>query len=237
MTSLHHKIFADIERKIVEGTWPPGERIPFEHQLEAQYACSRMTVNKAMTALAERNMIVRRRRAGSFVARPQIERLATSATDIGDDAARIGRHSSYEILSRAIDGLRIAEASKIGVSPGSEVLRVECLHKVDGQPNAVEKCIILLKAAPQARNEMFLALPPALWLLSQNFAFIEGRNVIRGVAADAVTARMLGMERGAPCLMLCGQTWANGLTVTYSEIIHPGDRYHFSFGVPPEGVT
>jgi GntR family transcriptional regulator, histidine utilization repressor len=70
-TSLGARIRHDIEQHILTGNWPPGYRIPFEHELMAEYDCARMTVSKALVALAESGMIERRRRAGSFVRRPQ----------------------------------------------------------------------------------------------------------------------------------------------------------------------
>jgi hypothetical protein len=39
--TLHSKILADIEARIVSGEWPPGYRLPFEID-------SRMTMNKVM---------------------------------------------------------------------------------------------------------------------------------------------------------------------------------------------
>ena len=69
--SLYKQIRLDIERRILTGEWPPGHRIPFEHQLMTRYGCSRMTVNKALSELAQADLIERRRRAGSFVRRPQ----------------------------------------------------------------------------------------------------------------------------------------------------------------------
>mgnify|MGYP002714813616 FL=1 len=44
--TLYKRIRLDIETRILTGEWPPGHRIPFEHQLMARYRCSRMTVNK-----------------------------------------------------------------------------------------------------------------------------------------------------------------------------------------------
>ena len=69
--TLYKRIRADIEKRILTGEWPPGHRIPFEHELMARYGCSRMTVNKALSELAQADLIERRRRAGSFVRRPQ----------------------------------------------------------------------------------------------------------------------------------------------------------------------
>ena len=67
--SLHKRILNDIEGHILSGEWPPGARIPFEHELSETYSCSRMTVNKALTQLAKSGLIERRRKAGSFVTR------------------------------------------------------------------------------------------------------------------------------------------------------------------------
>ena len=43
--ALYQRIRADLEDKILSGRWPPGYRIPFEHELVETYQCSRMTVN------------------------------------------------------------------------------------------------------------------------------------------------------------------------------------------------
>ena len=35
--ALYQRIRADLEEKIVSGRWPPGHRIPFEHELVETY--------------------------------------------------------------------------------------------------------------------------------------------------------------------------------------------------------
>src|ERR1044072_2418244 len=71
--SLHRRILAELEARIVSGEWPPGYRIPFEHELTTQFGCSRMTVNKALTQMVSAGLIERRRKAGSFVSQPRSE--------------------------------------------------------------------------------------------------------------------------------------------------------------------
>jgi GntR family histidine utilization transcriptional repressor len=76
--TLYKQIRLDIERRILTGEWPPGHRIPFEHQLMKRYGCSRMTVNKALSELAQADLIERRRRAGPYVSRPTIQSAVLS---------------------------------------------------------------------------------------------------------------------------------------------------------------
>ncbi|MDZ4372108.1 MAG: GntR family transcriptional regulator, partial [Phenylobacterium sp.] len=54
---LHQRIRGDIEARIRSGEWPPGYRVPFEAELMTEYGCARMTVSKAMSALADAGLI------------------------------------------------------------------------------------------------------------------------------------------------------------------------------------
>ncbi|EGE61263.1 putative transcriptional regulator [Rhizobium etli CNPAF512] len=212
---------------IVSGVWPPGYRIPFEHELVQEYQCSRMTVNKALSALAGRGMIIRRRKVGSFVASPQIDRTVMDIQDISTEAELAGHDHSYRILMRNIETLDSATAAQLGEPIGAQILRLHCLHSVDGKPNALERRIIMLAMVPSARTENFSSVPPGKWLLDM-VPWSKARHVIRAVSADAATARLLETERGEACLTLIRQTWQGSRTVTYVEIIHPGDRFQFA---------
>jgi GntR family histidine utilization transcriptional repressor len=232
LATIHQRIFRDIEARILAGLWPPGHRIPIEQDLVAEYECSRMTVSKALSALVERGMIVRRRKTGSFVASPQIDRTVMDIQDISTEAELAGHMHDYKILSRKIETLGPAEARKLSEPAGTEILRLQCLHAVDGTPNAIERRIIMLDNVPLARNENFALVPPGKWLLAQ-VPWSKARHVIRAVSADATTARLLQTARGEACLNLTRQTWQNGRTVTYVEITHPGDRFQFAGDFQP----
>ncbi|MBZ5760885.1 MULTISPECIES: UTRA domain-containing protein [Rhizobium] len=227
MASIYQTIFSDIEAKILAGEWQPGSRIPIEQDLVAQYGCSRMTVSKALSALVARGMVVRRRKTGSFVALPQIDRTVMDIQDISTAAELAGHSHDHSILTRKIERLDAGDAKLLSEPVGAEILRLQCLHIVDGRPNALERRIIMLDLVPLAREEKFAVLPPAKWLLEQ-VPWTKARHVIRAISADQATARLLETERGEACLNLVRQTWQNGRTVTYVEITHPGERFQFA---------
>jgi hypothetical protein len=89
--TLHRRIYAELEGRILSGGWAPGSRIPFEHELTAQYGCSRMTVNKAISELAVRGLVTRRRRAGTFVAQPRAHAAILAIPDLGAEIADRGQ--------------------------------------------------------------------------------------------------------------------------------------------------
>ena len=96
--SLYGQIMADIERRILSGEWPPGHKIPFEHELTSRYHCSRMTVSKALTRLASAGLIKRRRKAGTFVSRPHGQSAVLQIHDVGAEVASLGLSYAFEIL-------------------------------------------------------------------------------------------------------------------------------------------
>ena len=96
--TLYKQIRRDIEHRILTGEWPPGHRIPFEHQLMERYGCSRMTVNKALSELAQADLIERRRRAGTFVRRPKHLSAVLKIADIRAEIAALGRSYGYELI-------------------------------------------------------------------------------------------------------------------------------------------
>ena len=83
-SSLHERIRGDLEGKILSGAWPPGHRIPTEQELRTEYGCSRMTVNKVMTQLANAGLVLRRRKTGSIVMPQQSQNAVLEIKDIKD---------------------------------------------------------------------------------------------------------------------------------------------------------
>ena len=99
--SLHRRIIADIEARILSGEWPPGWRIPFEHELTAQYGCARMTVSKALTQLAGAGLIERRRKAGTFVTQPHSQSAVLEIPDVKAEVAALGLPYRFAIVARS----------------------------------------------------------------------------------------------------------------------------------------
>src|SRR5688572_30581854 len=100
--ALYQRILSDIRGRILSGEWPPGHRIPFEHELAVEYDCSRMTVNKAVSELARTGLIERRRRSGSFVKRPQSQAAILEIHDIRAEVEALGLPYRYERVSRTV---------------------------------------------------------------------------------------------------------------------------------------
>ena len=231
---LHQKIRSDIEGRIMSGEWPPGHRVPFEHELMAEYGCSRMTVSKVLSALATQGLITRRRRSGSVVAAPSADRAVLEIQDFALEAKRAGKTYHHEILRRAIEPIDAATAARIGLPVGTKMLCLNTLHLMEGVPEAYEERIIDLAAIPEARVEQFEELPPGTWLLHR-VPWSDAEHVIRAVSADAKLQKRLQVATGTACLVLERRTWQAGTFLTEARITYPGERHRLVGRFSPAG--
>ncbi|HZH11084.1 MAG TPA: histidine utilization repressor [Microvirga sp.] len=225
MKHLHQRIRDDIEARIMSGEWPPGHRIPFEHELMAEYGCSRMTVNKVMSTLAANGLITRRRRAGSVVAKPSNQQAVLQIQDFALEAARAGTEYRFKILKRSIEAIDAAAAQRTGLPTGTEMLCLSTLHVMNDVPQALEQRLINLATVPEAGEQSFKDDPPGTWLL-RRVPWTDAEHIVRAVNADSAIAKRLQVQTGAACLVLERRTWQAGAFVTEARITYPGERHH-----------
>ncbi len=219
---LHQRIRSDIEARIRSGEWAPGHRAPTEAELMATYGCSRMTVNKAMTALVEAGLIVRRKRAGSFVARPRVHAPVLNIPDIQSEIVARGEAYAFRLLSREV---RDADGEdEIELAAGGKLLDLDGVHDAGGRPFALERRLVSLKAAPEMEAADFAHVPPGAWLL-EHVAWTEAESRISAINADADDARLLALDEGTACLVVERRTWREGQHVTRVRQVFPGEAY------------
>ena len=214
--NLSDRIRADLESRILSGEWKPGHAIPAEHALMAEYGCARMTVNKAIAGMAAAGLVTRRRRAGTVVAAPAVERAVMEIADLAEESASLGLTYRFTILSRTVE-----------ITPEGPVLLITTLHERDGAPLALEERRISLSSVPDAASAAFTDMPPGTWLL-EHVAWTEAEHVIGACAADAATARRLDIAPGAPCLTLDRRTWQGGEPITEVRLTYPASRHRFA---------
>ena len=222
-TALHRTITADLAGEIRSGTWPPGHRIPFEHELMVRYDCARATVSKAVHALAAQGLVERRRKAGTFVAQAHIQSAVLQIPDIAAEVAARGQAYRWVRL-----GWRIRrsppDADAAGLGPVGALLEVSGLHLANAQRFGLEHRLINLAEVPNAADEDFAATAPGAWLLS-HVAWTEARHEIGAVNPNPDDAEALGLSRSHACLSVKRWTWRLGAGITFVRQLFPGEAF------------
>lgn len=226
--ALYQQIRRALARPILDGRWPPGLKLPSEHALTDLLGASRMTVNKAIAQLAQEGLVVRRRKAGTFVASQTEEHALLRISDVAEEIAAASH--TYRYALRHTRKLRLPAAAErdVGLTPGGEVLMLECLHYADDTPAMLEERWIDLTAVPMAGDADFATEPPGPWLI-RRVPWSEAQHTIQAHNAGAREAAALAIAKGAACLVVERRTWQESgrlrQPVTFVRMTYPGDRH------------
>lgn len=223
--TLHDRIRTDFETRILSGELAPGDRLPTEQALMAHYGCARMTVHKALSPLAAAGLIERRRKAGTFVARPRAHSMVLDIPDLAAEVAARGQAYAYRLLGRT---LRAADASQ------SAMLELDGVHTADGRPLAAEHRLVAAAVAPGIETADFARQSPGAWLLA-HVPWSEAETRITAAAATAAEATTLGLAKGAPLLCVARRTWRAGRLVTLVRQAFVADAYELVARFGPRG--
>lgn len=222
--TLHQRILEEIEGQIISGTWAPGTRIPYEMDLAVHYGCSRMTVNKVLTQLAQAGLIERRRKAGSYVSQPRAHSAVLEIHDIQSEIEALGLPYGYRLQARSVRKARPLERTWLDLPDASPILHVTAVHSGGKLPFCLEERVINLQAVPEAEDQGFRDGAPGQWLLGQ-VPWSAAEHAIRAAAATPDAAELLGIEPGTPCLLITRRTFSGGAVVTRVQFTYPGDRH------------
>lgn len=232
---LHDRIRSDYEARILSGALPPGERLPTEQELMRHYDCSRMTVNKALSALAAAGLIDRRKRAGTFVARPRVHSMVLDVPDLEQEVVQRGQHYRYALLRREIRAPDPDSAEEMLLAGKGLLLVLDGVHHADGVPLASEQRLVSLSAVSETEAVDFEGVSPGAWLL-KHVPWTQAETRIAAVGADRDTAAALNLPLGAPCLLIERRTWRgdDGITLVRQHFVGSGYDLIATFG-PAKG--
>ena len=222
--TLHARIVGDIEQQILTGEWPPGARIPFEHELATKYGCSRMTVSKALTQLTNAGLIERRRKVGGIVARTPSRSAVLEIADVRSEVAALGLPYRFEVLARRRRRGKAADSRRLlGVGSGP-VLDLTCRHFAGALPFCLEERLINLIAAPEAAGETFADIAPGPWLLARA-PWTTAEHRIRARAAAPPSAALLDIPDNSACLVVERRTWSGDMAITHVTLTYPSQMH------------
>lgn len=233
----HTQITNEIRSRIVDGDWPPGHQLAKETDLAEQYGVSRMTMNKALTQLAQEGFVIRKKRRGTVVAEPRMQAAVLNINIVADEVAALGKRYEWRLLKAETRKLAPSDLRHLGVqrpSLSEPSLVLQGVHYADDEPFCLEARAINLISAPSAKSVDFALEVPGSWLL-RSLPWTSARHALRAVNVIGDDAKLLDHAVGTACLEVLRKTEVRGNWVTYARLLYPGDTYQLiaEFGPNP----
>jgi len=213
----------------------PGQRLPSDADLCAEFEVSRMTARHAMAQLAEEGLVRRDPGRGTFVAEPPTHRRANFLMTFGREMRRQSRVPSSRIVARLVRQPTDAERRELRVSRGSEVVELRRVRLADHEPVAVELAVLGSRCIPPVLSADLETGSLHEALISEGIVPSHGRSSIGAEAAGADDAVLLGVAAGEPMLverrLIVDQ---RGRPIERTESRYAADRYGLNVGFSVE---
>lgn len=221
---LYEQIKAVIEKRIHEAAWPPDFQLPGEDVLGAEFGASPLTVRRALRELQIEGMLVRIQGRGTFVVGPRLQCAIFNLPDVSEEIECDGGMHTSEVLALSTLPADSALAGLLALPSDGVVYYSRLLHMEDGTPIQLEDRFVNAAEAPRYIEQDFVRITPHAYLLRETEVTFAD-NTIRAIRPDEESRRLLQIDDCQPCLLLDRRTWRDGVPVTRSRFLYPGDRY------------
>ncbi len=247
---MYERIAAAFRDQITSCTLRPGDRLPTQEELVAQFGCSRQVVRFALDLLENEGLVDRIQGFGTVVRKydPLVRRSVLHYQDEPNTpfakealaTQRVPRYSHHTRLDRA--GPEIA--ARLGLDVGTEVMRTDYVSYVDDQPAmlvasyenlAFTRGTVIEK--PEEGYLMGAGLVPRFTAIGRRPTKITERVRVR--PARPAEQELLQSKPGVPVILITRLTHSGDSILETADIIIASNLFELEneFAIKPLPVS
>ena len=222
------QLYEILHEKITMGEWSPGDQIPAEPELMAQYQVSRSTVRNVLDMLVNKGLIYRHRGRGTFVSAPSVEQALVRMINFTEDMRQRGITPSSVVLSAELLPAPIEIAEKLEIAPGEELACLRRLRLGNEEPMGLEESFLIHHYCPGILSRYDYSTKSLRNTIIKDYGiqWQHASQVIRAMNATPEMARLLEVRSRAAILSIERVTYSRSDNpVEFLRIFYRGDRY------------
>jgi GntR family transcriptional regulator len=226
---LYYQVKAHFAQLIRSGNLKPGDLIPPEQRLCAEFGVSRGTVRMAIGALVQDGILRREQGRGTFISGPRLDKSLLAYFKFAE------KDTSEEIIpeSRILKIESVAPPPEItkalSITPKERVVRIKRLRTVKGIPFIFQVSFFPRKQFPHL--ERIDSNVTSLYeYVSKQYGIhiMTVEEYLTAGIPDDEARDMIGLEDGSPVIIIERIAFtSNEKPVEFRRSIGRADRYHY----------
>ena len=205
-TNSGRPLYAQVREQLIDrirsGQWKPGQLIPNEFEIAAEFGVSQGTARKAISELAAEGLVVRRQGRGTFVVEHTPAHVQFRFFNIFDATGVAVSPDSLDVRTSLAEA-SADERRALGLEHAARVVRITRTRTRDGRPFIKETIVVPevlfpgLADRPEVANTLY-----DMFQKDYGILVMRTDDRLSAVAADAPTAAALAIPPGAPLLRI-----------------------------------
>jgi len=223
---LWKQIMQALRRDIIDGSMPPGHRLPTELELADRFRVNRHTVRRALAELQGEGLLTIEQGRGTFVREQVLDYPVSRRTRFRENLSRQRRIAGGTLIaSHEVEADRAAAESLL-IARGSRLAMLEILREADGRPVSVATHFFPL---PRFRgiDELFRASGSITTALAQLGVadYVRQTTCISSRLPSLREAELLCLVRTRPLTVLTSvNVDLKGVPIDFGVTRYAGDR-------------
>jgi GntR family transcriptional regulator len=227
---LYHQLYLRMVDALDRGTWGRGDQIPTERELASNFACSLITVRRALDELVREGRLERTRGRGTFVTEPPIARDLIGPAGFADELRSLGYQPYSVLVTARQEEATPAVATALGIAPKAPVYYLERVRGADGQPLVLEQVRLPAAMVPGLLEHDF-GREPSLWdVLRDDYRCpVERyREMLSATVPSARETELLGLRSRRPAVQFEGVAFTTGdVPIEHSRTVVSPERARY----------
>ena len=230
---LYGRIRETLHARILDGTYPPGARLPTEQLLCESFGASRITIRQALEQLRRDGFVYKVHGQGTFVSAPRASQNISALHSFSEAMIPMGHH-----VANRLDGVRYLKAGKelgarLRLDAGERVAEITRVRLLDGAAVSFERTYLDEALGNQLANAE-LATRDIFHVIEQDCRIRIGyANVaIRSIPASDAVADALAIPVGSPVLCIERHVFDSADAPILFEYLHfRGDAFQYQLQI------
>jgi GntR family transcriptional regulator len=201
---LYEQIKVLITQSLIQGEWRPGDAIPSEFDLASRFKVSQGTVRKAIDALANEKILIRKQGKGTFVATHEEEKIQLRFLRLtAEDGSKEHLKNTLLSFTRAKADKEISNCLDLKV--GTAIYEIKRLLTFSNRPLIYDHIVVPASPFKGLNGQKIIEKQGSLYSLYETqygIRMIRAEERLKAVSADAKIARALNIKDKEPLLSI-----------------------------------